>query len=389
MPIDYTLYQKTREKCIKNHRKDKRLFLFDFRVNAKRYRHIYRLQELLKKPKDNLAKARVALEELKMKLKDEKQIDKITLNQLFYNYMINKPKTDWNQKKRDNFDLYIGESKLEHIKRVSTRNHEKVRKLYLRTKIGHKDIQDIKPMDIERIISIMIKNKLSARTQKVIVEILNPLFNYAVQNRYLNENPSQYITIKIPSQKRVVTDASTLFKKVHRGIEEYYKDNPFYRTFFLFGFTGRRKSEILNLKWKNIDIRGDYYWIENTKNGETQRYPLPAMVKLSLMQIKMDRQGYVFKNHLTKERLKNPDRQMKNLKEFIGVENLTMHYMRNILVSALAENSVEAITLSGVLGHKQVGTINKYLSQNTMNSGLRADVPTLIQTGDVKDSQLK
>ena len=85
-----------------------------------------------------------------------------------------------------------------------------------------------------------------------------------------------------------------------------------------------------------------------------------------------DRKGFVFKNPITKEQLKNPDRQMKNLREFIGVEKLTMHYMRNILVSALAENSVEAITLSGVLGHKQVGTINKYLSQNTMNSGIKS-----------------
>jgi len=234
------------------------------------------------------------------------------------------------------------------------------------------NISDIMPMHIEKIIARMEKNGLSPRTQKGIVEILNPLFKEAIRNRLIDHNPAEYITVKVPSQKKVVTNASYLFKKIYLGIEEYYKDNPFYRAFFLFGFTGRRKSEILNLKWKNIDMEADYYWIENTKNGETQRFPLPSMVKLALRDIKGSRRGYVFQNPLTGERLKNPDRQTKNLKEFLKIENLTMHYMRNILVSALAENSVEAITLSGVLGHRQVNTINKYLSQNTMKSGLKA-----------------
>jgi hypothetical protein len=43
--------------------------------------------------------------------------------------------------------------------------------------------------------------------------------------------------------------------------------------------------------------------------------------------------------------------------------------MRNILVSMLAEQQTEAITLSGILGHKDVNTINKYLSINHYNSG--------------------
>jgi len=38
--------------------------------------------------------------------------------------------------------------------------------------------------------------------------------------------------------------------------------------------------------------------------------------------------------------------------------------MRNILVSMLAEQHTEAITLSAILGHKDVNTINKYLSIN-------------------------
>jgi len=67
----------------------------------------------------------------------------------------------------------------------------------------------------------------------------------------------------------------------------------------------------------------------------------------------------------------NIDRQMRKLRKHIKVDNLTLHYMRNILVSALAEQSTEAVTLSGILGHKDINTINKYLSNSTMKSGLK------------------
>lgn len=371
MAIDYSVYVKTKEFCIKKHKRDKRLFLFDFRVNGKRYRKIFKLITVDDKPRVNLVEARLKLEELKEKLRNNNEHIKITLNQLFYNYMKYKSKTDWNQKKIDNFDLYIGESGIEHTKPVSTRNYSKTRKLYRPTKIGHKYIVDIKPMHIEKIMSVMERNNLSPRTQKGIIEILNPLFKDAIKNKYLVENPTEFITVKIPSQKRIVTNATELFKKVHNGIEELYKEDPFYRTFFLFGLTGRRKSEILNLKWKNIDTNANYYWIEDTKNGDSQRYPLPKLLKSSLLEMKRTKKEFVFTNPVTNIPLKNPDRQMKNLRKFTGISNLTMHYMRNILVSALAENSIEAITLSGILGHKQVGTINKYLSQNTMKSGLK------------------
>jgi site-specific recombinase XerD len=59
---------------------------------------------------------------------------------------------------------------------------------------------------------------------------------------------------------------------------------------------------------------------------------------------------------------------MRQLKKFIGVDNLSLHYMRNILVSALAEQQIEAVTLSGILGHKDINTINKYLSTNHYKS---------------------
>lgn len=373
MAINASDYIQTKEKNIKLHKKNKRLFLFDFRVDGKRHRKFYEVEATNHSPKENLEEARTELIKLKKKIKEGDVTQKSTLDELFVRYMENEPLTDWTHKKKHIYDLYIGNSELSNITKEPTKELLEKRVKYDKVKIGDMQISTIKPMYIEKIISQMAKvHNLSPRTQKGILEILSPLFNFAMRNKLMNENPAKDIIIKIPSQKKIVTNATEQFRKVYVGIIEYYKDNPFYQALFLFGFTGRRKSEILNLKWENVDLIKDYYWIEDTKNGEKQRYPLPMMIKDPLMRILDDRVGLVFKSPINPIKpLTAIDRPMRNLKKHIGIDNLTLHYMRNILVSTLAEQGTEAVTLSGILGHKDINTINKYLSNSTMESGLK------------------
>ena len=292
--------------------------------------------------KDNLTdyQANSKLEKLLSDIRDGYAPTKLKLDKLHDLYFDAEKSTDWNTKKKSYYRLYIQKP------------------------LGNKTIESIKEMHIKRVIIGMDKQNLSPRTQKGVLEVLKPMFEFATKNRLLKENPAQNINITIPSQKKVVTNGTELFKKIFMGINEYYAEEPFYRALFLFGFTGRRKSEILNLKWENIDFTNGYYWIEETKNNDKQKYELPHYLIPALQAIQDNRVGLVFKSPITGKKIINIDRQMRQLKKFIGIDTLTLHYMRNILVSMLAENSTEAITLSGILGHKDPNTITKYLSIN-------------------------
>jgi len=373
MAITSKDWNETKEKNIMVHKQDKRLFKFDFRINNRRYRKQYKVKATNHTPSQMLKTARTQLDIMKNEIiNDRYGNDLIKLDNLFIEYMKTQPLTDWTHKKKHIYDLYIGNSQLSNISQEPTEELKKKRESFNITKIGHKSVGEIKERDILAIISKMEKeHHLSPRTQKIILEVLNPLFKYAVRNKYLTESPTEYINIKIPSQKKIVTDATELFKRVYTGIIEYYHEKPFYKALFLFAFTGRRKSEILNLKWENIDFIQDYYWIEDTKNGDKQRYKLSPMLKVTLLEILDDRVGLVFKSPVTGKKLTSPNRQIKQLREHTKIDNLTFHYMRNILVSALAEQQTEAITLSGILGHKDINTINKYLSNSTMKSSIK------------------
>ncbi|NOR56506.1 MAG: tyrosine-type recombinase/integrase [Sulfurovum sp.] len=294
----------------------------------------------------------------------------ITLNKLFDFYFETLDTSkQWTNKKKYIYQHYVGtfrndDNTPKKITRKPTEEEQKRQRIFDKNKIGNKRIEKIREMDIQKLLNNMNEQGLSPRTRKSVMEVLNPLFKFAVINKYLRDNPTMGITVKVPSQKKIVTNATDLFKKVYAGINAYYHDNPYYRALFLFGFTGRRKGEILNLKWENIDFIHDYYWIEDTKTDDQQKYQLPPYLIKPLQAIKDDRKGLVFKSPITGKKIINIDRQMRQLKKFLELDNLSMHYMRNILVSALAEQGIEAITLSGILGHKDPNTINKYLSIN-------------------------
>lgn len=268
------------------------------------------------------------------------------------------------------FELYY--STLDTTK-AWTQKKKRIYNLYIKPTLGKKRIKKIREMDIQAILSKMNERGLSPRTRKGVLEVLNPLFRFALKNKYLKENPATGITVKIPSQKRIVMEATNLLKRIFAGINELYHDAPFYRALYLFALSGRRKSEILNLKWENIEFERRIYWLETSKNGEAQSYKLPDYLIEPLQAIKDDRTGLVFKSPITGGRLSNIDRQTRRLKEYLGMKEFSIHYLRNVLVSALAEQGIPASILSGVLGHRDITTINKYLTLNYLQSSDKAN----------------
>lgn len=344
MPIDKKQFINTvRTNLQANKNFDK--FFYRFQIEKKRYKGIINL--ISKKgwnKRDRIAYAEAEL--LKIKKKKKNQIDDdINLDNFMKKYF----------------------SLMEEGK--TKKEYKSYYKRYISPFIGKKKMNAIKQFHIKEIMQNVQNKGRSIRTAGKTLEILRPAFKDAFMNRIIDFDPLYGLSVKRPVTKKIVVDATEKLKMVYEAIEAEFGDNPYYKALFLFALQGRRKSEILTLRWENIDFKNNFIVLRKTKNNEEQKIFLPEIIKNELLKFKDDSWEWVFQSpvkenaHITDIR-----RQTNKIKKRLTSMNFTLHYLRNIIVSAMGDAGVSSIYLSGTLGHNNPQTITKYLTLNYLKS---------------------
>lgn len=271
--------------------------------------------------------------------------------------------------------------------------------LYCKDGIGKKRIKDIRQVDIETLRKSMeIKghskqtlNGCSPRTiKKLLIQVLKPIMQYALDNKVLSDMP----TIKPPKQtrqKKIVEDAGGKLATLFKTIMTTYADEPFYRALFLFALYGRRWNEIRTLQWSDVNILTSRYTIraENNKIDKNQTYELSSPIAEALSHIKDEHSGLVFKSPVTGVELYPPKKQLAKIKDAANIPELTMHYFRHILVSAMGEAGTATTILSASLGHTNLDTVNNfYLSANHTKASQEANIAIAALTNKELDTEV-
>ncbi len=361
-PMKQTDYQSFKHKRqtqirIKVHKHDNSKFLFYFKKNNKLYRKIYNA-----KGSTPANKKDDALRELEK----------------FYNQ-------SGNVRSKLNINITVNDYWKEFAERKLRENKWKIKtentmqgfyKLYIKQIIGSRKVSSITTANIDNVMSNM-SNK-SKRLQKAVLEVLEPLFKRSIRDglRMLSPIDSEHqVERNFREEKKVIVNPNDKFVKLYQAISNIKSIKI--RTAFLLGFNGRRLQEVLTLQWQDIDISGNTYTVraENNKVDTTMTYTLNGeLVHLfNTLYSKRDSQ-YVFSSN------RSPSMPMKRLSQYYpyirdttGLDEFTFHWMRNLLVSTLADNGVAPADLSAILGHNDTATIKKYLSLQRSNASKRGN----------------
>lgn len=330
------------------------IFFYRFKYNSKSYKGLINLTDKSGwNKRDRVAFAESELLRIKENKKNNLN-EKITLDDFMLKHFKFMNDTNWKKTKKSHYERYIGPY------------------------IGKKQLADIVQLNIKDIIKKQEVLGLAPRTVKQTLEVLNPAYREAIANRIVTYNPCQGIVVKLPKTKKIVSNATSLLIEVYNAIKYEFKDDPFYQSFYMLALQGRRKGEIINLKWKDVSFAHSYYILRDTKSGETQKMFLPDNIKLLMLEFKDDNE-YVFTSPVTGTKLSNISGTVSKLKKRLNLPEFGIHYLRNVISSAMAEQGVESIYQSGALGHNDPNTITKYLSMNYLKgsqiaSGVIADL---------------
>jgi site-specific recombinase XerD len=132
---------------------------------------------------------------------------------------------------------------------------------------------------------------------------------------------------------------------------------------------GLRVSEIINLKWQDIDLDRDLIHLKRAKGKKDRIVMLSLKVKYGLMDLTPNKEGYVFlTNRGGKYTQRTIQKIIENAATKMGIrKNVTPHTLRHSFATHLLENGTDIRYIRDLLGHSDISTTLIYTKVSNKN----------------------
>jgi integrase len=226
----------------------------------------------------------------------------------------------------------------------------------------NRKLSDIKPQDVDDYKSLRLKENAAPATVDRELSALRHLINLAERwNKFFGKNPVSIAGLLHPNNQKERTLTHEEQKRLLDSTNEYL------RPVIIFALnTGMRKSEILTLKWSNVDLETGIITLEktNTKSKKLRRIPINTVVRKLMLELKLKGKGseYVF---LSSKGI--PYKKEGSLRQpFLGalrragIEGLRFHDLRHTAATRMIESGASIVAVSKILGHEDLKTTMRY-----------------------------
>jgi len=217
-------------------------------------------------------------------------------------------------------------------------------------------LDDITPFHVEQLKTELQKRKLSKATINRYMQILRGLFYRAIDwEIYKKPNPLKKIRF-YKEERTIQTLSDKDMNRIIRATKEISAaaKSPIQKVVFdivnLAWNTGMRKSEILNLKWKDVK---EWEVMVKGKGYKIRHIPLNVRAKAAIIK-QPKKSEYVFDipNRHQKDLLR---RTIGQIRKRTGVD-FHFHLLRHYFTTKLIEKGIDFVTVGELLGHSKIST---------------------------------
>jgi len=217
-------------------------------------------------------------------------------------------------------------------------------------------------LPIEIIDSFRIEklNEYAPATVRNMLALLRITLNFAAENQLCSPFP---YTIRMPKVDNILTEdlSKNQLSKLMTALDED-PDQEVADMMRLVLFTGMRRGEILNLKWKDIDYERGFIYISQPKGGKSINIPLNKRARQILTNHPKTSSEFVFPGRYGGKRV-----EMKitlnriKLKAELPKAFRPLHGLRHVFASSLASSGkVDLYVLQRLLTHKSPTMTQRY-----------------------------
>ncbi|MEN8834118.1 tyrosine-type recombinase/integrase [Pacificibacter sp.] len=211
-------------------------------------------------------------------------------------------------------------------------------------------ISSIDKAEIERLHAKIGKDNGTTQANRLL-ERIRSIFNKAIDWGWDGSNPA----VGIKKFKEKSRDRFLQPDELPRFFEALANEhNEAARDFFMVSLlTGARKSNVLAMRWKDINFTTATWRIEETKNGDAQTVHLPAQAMELLKDRKLASESpWVFPSSGASGHLADPKKAWERILKEAGIEDLRIHDLRRTLGSYQAATGANGYIIGKSLGHK-------------------------------------
>ena len=187
---------------------------------------------------------------------------------------------------------------------------------------------------------------------------LRRVYNVAIRDGKAASNPvSKLKTLREPSGRtRYLTD-----DEEGRLMKVLPADEDRERVIVLLQ-TGFRRSELLGLRWRDVDFKGGVLTIPEAKNGEARHVPMTSTVRtiLSGRPRSLDGGALVFPNAEGHRDLRWAKKTVPGAFRAAQIKDFRFHDLRHSFASRLAMEGVDLMTIRDLMGHKTIAMTLRY-----------------------------
>jgi excisionase family DNA binding protein len=224
---------------------------------------------------------------------------------------------------------------------------------------GDTYLDEITPLSITKVIRWRIESGNSKSTSNRYLALLKKMFNVAIDEEYLRENPAR--KAKKYSEKDCTNDR--VFSEEEESKLMKASSPRLRSVIFVVLQTGLRLGEVLSLKWELIDFENKMLTVERTKSGKPLMIPISGDLWEELKRLRSldGTSTYVFQNPKTGKPIKTTRTAFEGACRRAEITGLTFHRLRHTVASRLIERHADIEEVRSLLGHSSIAITQRYV----------------------------
>lgn len=288
------------------------------------------------------------------------------------------------------WDLYLEFHAEAKKKASSVAEDKRLWKRYLQTWENRK-LSAVADVDVRKLHSRIGKDHGKYAANRAL-SLLSKMFSVAKEHGELKFNPCEGVK-KFAEKSR---DRFLLGDELPRFLAalDAAENQNAADAFRLMLWTGARKSNVLGMRWADIDLSAAIWRIPDTKQGEPQRVPLtPEAIKvLKAREAESEKSPFVFPSKEAGSisgHMENVTMHWQAVRNAARMPDLRCHDLRRTMGSWQAAGGASLQVIGGSLGHKNAATTEIYarLQLDPIRKSMEAATAAMMAAGKTKANE--